>query len=213
MLSLVPYVGGSLVELFAGKGQQIVEERRDEFIRLLSNRLENVEQKTVRNDFFETREGFDLLIKALDEAQKTRSKEKHDFYARILAGAATLSENGETSAEEYLYLISGMTPKELKLARRFYELQTDYISKYKDQEGEDPRQKYTGEETEVWPMHRDILVKETGVDDSEVIQIVNRIASTGLIDIRYTPFTGSVVPAYWISPIFERLIKFVEVTD
>lgn len=167
MLSLVPHIGGSLVELFAGKGQQIIEERRDEFLQLLSERLGSVEERAVRKDFFETPEGFDLLIKALDEARKTRSKEKREFYARILAGAATTpSENEGASAEEYLYLVSDLTIMELKVARKMYDLQEDYIRRYMDQEGQDPRQKYTGEEREIWHMQREILTKDTGSDYS-----------------------------------------------
>jgi hypothetical protein len=128
LLSFVPYIGGTLVELFAGKGQQIIEERRNDFLRLLSERLEDVEEGAVKKDFFETPEGFDLLIKALDEARKTRSNAKRELYARILVGAATVPpEQGETSAEEYLYLISGLTLRELEVARKMYGIQEAYI--------------------------------------------------------------------------------------
>lgn len=214
MLSLVPHVGGSLVELFAGKGQQMIEERRDEFIQQLSKRLETVDERAVREDYFETPEGFDLLIKALDEARKTRSTEKRDFYARILAGAASApSENEEVSAEEYLYLVSDLTIRELKLVRKIYEVQKDYIRRYIDQEGQDPRQKYTGEEIEIWYEQRDILIEDAGVDHNEVMQLVSRISSTGLVDVNYINVPGSTAATYWISPVLEELMRFVGVTD
>ncbi len=214
MLSLVPHIGGSLVELFAGKGQQIIAERRDEFLQLLSERLGTVEERAVRKDFFETPEGFDLLIKALDEARKTRSKEKRELYARILAGAATTSSKNEgDSAEEYLYLVSDLTIIELKVARKMYDLQEDYIRRYMAQEGQDPRQKYTGEEREVWHKQREILTKDTGSDYSETIQLMNRIASTGLVDVSYINTPGSIAATYWISPVFERLMRFIRIAE
>lgn len=214
MLNLIPYVGGSLVELSAGKGQQIIDERRDEFLWLLSERLEKIEEQTVKKDFFETPEGFDLLVKALDENRKTRSRDKRELYARILAGAATASPGAESSsAEEYLYIVSDLTLRELEVARKMYDLQQDYIKRYMDQEGQDPRKKYTGEEPEVWHMHKEAITRDIGIDDDELMQLVNRIASTGLIDIRYINFPGSTVPTYWISPVFERLMQFVRITE
>jgi hypothetical protein len=40
LLSAIPSVGGSLNELLAGKGQQMIEERRDNLLRLLAEHLE-----------------------------------------------------------------------------------------------------------------------------------------------------------------------------
>ncbi len=155
-----------------------------------------------------------MLIKALDEARKTRSKEKREFYARILAGAATIpSENEGASAEEYLYLVSDLTVIELEVARKMYELQEDYIRRYMDQEGQDPRQKHTGEEKEIWHMQGEILIKDAGSDYSEITQLMNRIASTGLVDVRYMNTPGSTAATYWISPVFERLIRFIRIAE
>ncbi len=210
ILSAVPYVGGSLVELLGGRGQRIIEERRDEFLGLLSERLEVLDEQTIRRDFFETTEGFDLLVKALDESRKTRSRDKRELYARILAGAATISsENEVSSAEEYLYLISDLTLRELKVARRMYKVQKDYIKRYQNQSGKDPRQDYTDKATETWATQRDVITRDTGIDREELTQLVTRISSMGLIDVRYITFTASTVPTYWISPVFERLMRFV----
>lgn len=62
-----------------------------------------------------------MLVKALDEARKTRSKEKRDLYATILKGAIVDFEQKKYSAEEYLHLMSGLTPQELRVARSLYE--------------------------------------------------------------------------------------------
>jgi len=104
LLKRVPLVGDSLTEIAVGKGQQIIEARREEFLQLLAEHLASLEEQAVRKDYFQTPEGFDLLIKALDEAHKTRSKEKRDLYARILRGAIVDFEQNKYSAEEYFYL-------------------------------------------------------------------------------------------------------------
>ena len=105
ILSAIPSVGGSLTELLAGKGQRIIEERRNDFLRRLSERVEGIDAEAIRKDYFETPEGFDLLIKALDESRRTRSDEKRELIARILAGAtSTDARRGEYSPEDYLNL-------------------------------------------------------------------------------------------------------------
>jgi hypothetical protein len=87
LLKRIPLVGDSLTEIAAGKGQQIIEARRDEFLQLLAEHLATLEKQAIRKDYFQTPEGFDLLIKALDESRRTRSEEKRDINASILRGA------------------------------------------------------------------------------------------------------------------------------
>lgn len=50
----------------------------------MAEELKTLEGQVVKKGYFGTPEGYDLLIKALDEARKTRSKEKKELYARIL---------------------------------------------------------------------------------------------------------------------------------
>ena len=95
-MTRIPLVGDSLTELAAGKGQHIMEARRDEFLQLLAEHLAALEEQAVKKDYFQTPEGFDLLIKALDEFRRTRSKEKRDLYARILRGRSSTSSKEGT---------------------------------------------------------------------------------------------------------------------
>jgi hypothetical protein len=77
----------------------------------LSEPLEALGEQAIKQDCFETEGGFDLLIKALDASRRTRSEEKRDLIARILAGTANTSEHSNYSPEDYLYLISDSTIK------------------------------------------------------------------------------------------------------
>ena len=138
LLTRIPLVGDSLTELAAGKGQPIMEARRDEFLQLLAEHLAALEEQAVRKDYFQTREGFDLLIKALGESRRTRNKEKRDLYARILRGAIVDFEQGRYSAEEYLYLISDLTFKELR-EHAYY---TRHVQGQKKVTGKSGRTKY-----------------------------------------------------------------------
>ena len=48
LLTRIPLVGDALTELAAGKGQQIMEARRDEFLQLLAEHLTVLEEEAIR---------------------------------------------------------------------------------------------------------------------------------------------------------------------
>jgi hypothetical protein len=64
-----------------------------------------------------------LLIKALNESRRTRSDEKSELIARLLAAAtSTDAGRGEYSPEDYLNIVADLTEKELEIARTIYTL-------------------------------------------------------------------------------------------
>jgi hypothetical protein len=198
LLKRMPLVGDSLTELAAGKGQQIIEARRDEFLRLLAEHLATLEEATVRKDYFQTPEGFDLLVKALDEARKTRSKEKRDLYARILKGAIVDFEQKKYSAEEYFHLISDLTPQELKVARSLYEASRSLLE-------------------DAWESWRDKVCRENGVDEADLSMILSRISAFGLIEPVLARVDGDDLVHFSLGEAshkatqsFEKLMKFLE---
>jgi hypothetical protein len=88
-ITAVPFVGGSITQALTGIGQQIVQERNAKLFQQLAEQLADIDEQSIRRGYFETPEGFDLLIKAMDESRRTRSDDKRDFIARILRGALT----------------------------------------------------------------------------------------------------------------------------
>lgn len=200
LLNVIPSVGGSLTELMAGKGQRILEERRDKLLGLMAEHIAVVEESAIRSDYFETPEGFDLLIKALDESRRTGSDEKRDLIARVLAGAASgYSEQGNYTPEQYLNIVAGLTPKELEVARTVYELQT-LIS---------PKELGPENRMETWRLCEASVREKHEIDADDLPLLLNRIASTGLVDLVYVQYAGSAVPTYWVSPAFRKLIDFL----
>jgi hypothetical protein len=162
LLNMIPGVGGSLNELLAGKGQRIMEERRDNLLLLLGKHLEAIDEQAIKKDYFETPEGFDLLIKALDESGRTRSEEKRDLIARVLTGAASSPENSNYSPEDYLYLISDLTIQELRVARLIYKQRPD-----------------TNEES--WNAWEAEACATLGIDRTDLHMALARLGSTGLL--------------------------------
>ncbi len=202
ILNLIPY-GGSLNELLAGKGQRIIEERRNAFLRLLFTRLEALDEETIRKDYFQTDEGFDLLFKALDEARKTRSEEKRDLIVRILCSAMLDFERGSYSPEEYLYLISDLTVQDLRVARLMYQ--------------DRPKLR-----EESWGEWEDKVSATLGIDKPDLHLTLHRLGSTGLLKLVTAgedDDTGSLWVAthkygegsfYVVTPAFDKLMEFLQ---
>lgn len=199
LLKRIPLVGDSLTEIAAGKGQQIIEARRDEFLGLLAEHIAAVEEQAIRSDYFQTPEGLDLLFKALDESRKTRSREKRDLYARVLSGAIVDFERREYSPEEYLNLISDLTLLELNVARSLY------LSNPKN-----------GESWEAW---KDQLYAHYKMHKDDLPIILSRIQATGLIkdvpnvwqpDASNPPELSEPTPVpYEATASFKRMMRFL----
>lgn len=198
LLTRIPLVGDSLTELAAGKGQQIMEARRDEFLQLLAEHLAALEEQAVRKDFFQTPEGFDLLIKALDESRRTRSKEERPLREDI-AGAIVDFEQKRYSAEEYLYLISDLTFKELRVARLLYETRP-------------------GSQKGYWEEWKNEVCGDLNIDRDDLSMVLARIEASGLKERvigtkgskRYIGSTNPGMGYYKVTPAFKKLMNFVE---
>jgi hypothetical protein len=163
--------------------------------------LENRDENTIDKGYFDSPEGFDLLIGAVDASNKTRSDGKRDLIARTLAGAASHdSERSEYDPEEYLNVLAILTVRELQVARTIYELQ----------KGLDYKEIDTEKRWETWLAHRDEIMERIAVDEDELALILERIVATGLITLVYIQFPGSPGRTYWVTPAFDRLMKFLQ---
>jgi hypothetical protein len=204
-ITAIPYVGGSITQVLTGIGQQIVQERNAKLLAQLSERLANVDEEAIRQGYFETPEGFDLLIKAMDESRKTRSDNKRDLIARILRGAVLDYERGEYSPEEYLYLVSDLTERELEAASLLYRRR--------------PRSEM---QLRAWFGK---MSENFGLDDSDVEMILARLEARGLIRYSelaaldtsgYSPENRQYAPrksTISISPMFRKLMGFLELGE
>ena len=104
------------------------------------------------------------------------------------------------SPEEYLGLISDLTPKELVVALSLYRVQPEMRD-------------------EPWKAWKDQIQTELHLDESDLSIALSRVASSGLIELLTT---GSDEGGFWISsgepgdpgyyrvaPAFEKLMRFL----
>lgn len=203
-ISAVPYFGSSLATFFSAKWLTIYQERTKAMFDKFGEDLSELDERSIKKDYFDTDEGIDLLIKATEQSAKTRSEEKRDLIARILAGAtSTDAGRGEYSPEEYLNMVADLTEKELEIARTIYTLQRN-IS---------PTKLESNNKAETWRLCRERVSKEHGIETNSLSLPLNRLHSAGLLDLFYVLYPGSPAPTYWVSPNFKNLMEFLRLEE
>ena len=203
VLSEVPFLGAAYNELRSYRSEQFMESRLSHMHHQLISRMEGVEEEAVNREYLVSEALFDLISKAVETALRTRDREKVGYIASILKGAV-LNPNQENHlaedlAEEYMYLVSDLTPQELRVARTLYNLQ-------KGQENTDLTQRM-----ESWKLHRDSLGSEHSLSSNDLSLTLNRLASTGAVDRVLPMVPGETLePIYRVSAPFDRLMRFLE---
>jgi hypothetical protein len=199
-ITAIPWVGGPLDLLISSKGQKIVEKRILLLLEELKKQMKEITEEMINKEFLDSEEWFDLVIKALDSAMKTRSELKVKLYAQILKNAVIESGQEEYSPEEYMYVISELTPKEIEIASVIYKVQTGESKN----EGENELQFV---DRINW---KQIVCKECNITMDDLPLFLNRIESTGLIQEIVGMFVGYGGGSYIITPSFKRLMEFLD---
>jgi hypothetical protein len=193
-------------EWIASRGDAIAKERTEQFLVALYEDVEALRQQGLSREqldrFFESAEWYDLFRETYEQVLRTPSEDKIRYYARLLKGAVRDAESKEYTPHEYLRLLSGLTDNELKVARSLYRLQRE------EYRGElPPDHEHTWES---WQSHRAQLLRQHHVDADDLYLMLRRIASSGLLRIIYIQFPGSPGETYWVTPLFDRLMQFLE---
>jgi hypothetical protein len=147
--------------------------------RKFGEHLNNLDERTINQDYFDAPEGIDVLMKATEQSTRTRSEEKRELIARILAGAtSTDAGRGEYSPEEYLNIVADLTDKELEIARTIYTLQRN-IS---------PTELEPKNKAGTWSKCVEAIAEKHDIGASVFPLLLNRLYAAGLLDL----FTCSI---------------------
>lgn len=202
-INAIPYVGGSLDILLSSSGQNFVIKRIESFISELNNQIEQLEKSKINYTFFEKEEGFDLVVKALNSASRTRQNEKLKLYAKIIKGAITEGkEFQEGDPELYLQIIEELSVKEIRVAKILFELKE--IEK-ENAESNNTNNNEDDQNDALW-----LSSKYPEFDKDELISIFVRLERTGLIKELVGSFIGYGGGVYLINPLFRKFVNYIE---
>jgi len=201
-ISTIPYFGSTIATFYSSKWLAKYRERTDLLFRQFEEYLDSLDERTINKGYFDTDEGFDLLYGAIEQSAKTRSEDKRELIARILRGAVVEFAQENHSPEDYLYLISDLTVRELKVARTMYR--------------DRPRL-----EKDAWNTWEEETCKELDIDNSDLHMSLDRLGSTGLLGLTtarevdedyvvlYSRDSGEG-SQYIVTSSFDKLMKFLQ---
>ncbi|MCK4357413.1 MAG: hypothetical protein KAW92_01475 [Candidatus Cloacimonetes bacterium] len=113
----IPYIGGSLDVLFSSTGQKIVGSRIEFLFTSLKKEIGELSEDLISNDYLESEEFFDLIIKCINSAVKTRSKDKIVLLSKIIKDSIIIKESGTITEEDLLCLIEELNFRDIEFIK------------------------------------------------------------------------------------------------
>ncbi len=99
IVQAVPWAGGSVDTLLAWRAIYLNKQRVEELFSNISERLSNIEESTLNEDFLQSEEFFELLRSCIDVVSRTASEYKRNYVADFLAGTIKRSEIHDLSLQ------------------------------------------------------------------------------------------------------------------
>ena len=210
-INTIPFVGGSIDILLSSTGQNFVIKRIENFIAELDREISTLNESKINYDFFQSEEGFDLIIKAFNSVSKTRQQEKLILYARIIKGTITLDKSFEVDDPEiYLNIVEELSVKELKVARFLYELkEINVLTEQEIAEAEIDKKKNGHSINDAGILSN----RYTDLNKDDLISVFIRLERTGLIKEVVGSYMGYTGGKYLINPLFKKFMAFIDTLD
>jgi hypothetical protein len=85
----------------------------------------SIEGNMINQNFLDSDDWFDLVVKAFDSAIRTRDWKKIKLYSKILLNSVIQSVREGHNPEDYLTVLTELTSNEIRVAKAIYEQQKD----------------------------------------------------------------------------------------
>lgn len=196
LICAIPYIGSSIDVILSTEAQKIIQQRLNFLLEQLKRDISELKEKDIDNDYLQSEEFFDLLIKTLESAAKTRHREKIKIYSKILRNSLIEKNRQKNDPEEYLSALSELSLIEIEMVKTIYEY---------DKQG-DP-----SVDAILWRKNSglDSVIKkfDDGTDDLDFY--LKRIERTGLIKEIVGTILGYTGGVYQVTEGFKKMMVFI----
>ena len=121
---LVPVFGPVLDSLFGAWGAELARARVMALVEELRAKVDSIEVAKIDEEYLQTEEFADVLMRAVREALQTRHREKLEVLAAVVAGSAVVDRAASLPAEEALTALGGLSVREIQLALMIHDQST-----------------------------------------------------------------------------------------
>ncbi len=194
-ITSIPYIGSLLDILLSTKGQKIIQARVMQMFKNLEAEMRNVRENTIDKKYLESEEYFDLLLRSVEAAARTRDREKINLYTKILRGAVIIQDRKKFSPEEYLIILSELASREIQVAQIIY----------------GQSEKAPNIDRLLWNREKklpDLSAHSPSIPKEDLPFILLRLQRTGLIEELIGGF-DRVEGTYVITDVFRKIMQYL----
>lgn len=201
LISAIPYIGGSIDVLLSGKASKIQSERIMKALELLKSEFETVSEHMIDSKYLESEEFYDILIHFFEKIVRTNSKNKIQYYVKILK-SDILKFKTNTESSSLLETLSELSNLEVLCLGYIY----NHVVKKEDSVAEDNLNKQ-----EIW-VNADLLnelLKQQSIIDVDSDFILLRLEKSGFVKEKTGSYIGYAGGAYNITFALRNLMKII----
>lgn len=208
-VQMITPLGPLIDAILAAPGSRRKEERLRLFLALIykglaviQGQIHDLKQRIDRLYSEYPEELEDIILKALESSIRTRSRTKIAMNAMILLNLLSGKNEGKFRPEEYLDVLSELSPIEVKIIATFYDV---FVN--------DEQRKSTSE-NELQQAERlkveEKLESELGLDREDILFLLKRIERTGLIREVSGMYWGYAGNRFTINQTLIRMMDYIK---
>lgn len=202
IMTAIPVVGSAIDAALSTDAQNRFQQRTEYFFEQINIQMQLIKEDKINKDYIQSEEFADLVVLAVNESRKTRSRDKINLYSRILVQSIKQTSPESYSPEEYLMILASLTEKEVYIASKFYEGQKD---RAESNAGMNDLQWLSSIN---WRNGKEKELRDEIGDDFDLM--TRRIANTGLIKEITGAFMDYTGGEFIITKSFRKLMSYLE---
>jgi hypothetical protein len=200
----IPEIGPIIDTLFRHKAGEILHQRYTELWQATKAEVNRIDMDKIDKSFFDSEEGYDLIVKAIHAAFETANKDKMRLYARILISSAILDKaKFRYYSKDFISLLLDLLPADLAVAREIYKQQKDTPADIIDPE-------VTNELQIVRNSGFYRLAESIKLEKAEFDFALTKLVKAGLIRQVVGSYMDNRGDAYRITHTFRKMMDLIE---
>jgi hypothetical protein len=201
----IPIIGPIIDDLFAGTGSEIRQRRFMEFLEILGQLTDKLDEIKIDYPFLESEEFRDLVVNTVQNSVRTSHKERVLLNCKILVGSI-LIDNSDVrhTAEDFLFLVSELSPIDLKVASEIYQQQKNKPDKF-DIEEDEQHNELAFVNKSGW----DSLQKQCNLNKTDFLLSLHKLSNANLIKQIVGVYSSYLGGKFIITPTFQRLMSLI----
>jgi hypothetical protein len=115
IVASIPFAGSAISSILAGGAKRRVVERVEETFRAMKEKLDNVDETKVDEEYFKSDEFMTILLLAIEQLQTTHDKKKIQMIANALANSGIVDFSSDSRKELFMRTMRDLSPQHVSM--------------------------------------------------------------------------------------------------